>query len=313
MSKKQPTDLDASVRQRLLNLSRERKEDFNLILTRYAIERFLYRLSKSKHADRFILKGAMLMAIWIGEVHRPTRDLDLLGFGEAEAETLGAAISEICRAEVEKDGLEFDADGVDIEEIRENQEYPGQRVKVNVTLGNAKIRIQIDVGFGDAVTPKANVISYPVLLQYPAPRIRAYPKETQIAEKLQSMVFLGMANSRMKDFYDVFILAKTFSFDGDTLVQAIKATFERRGTPIPEKIPLALSHEFADATDKNNQWKAFINRNDLEDFGVAFPQLVKAIGEFLLKPLQAAGFGYPFKYEWTDTKWKKMNPPAHTG
>lgn len=304
MSKKKPERLEASVRQRLLNLSRTRNEDFNLILTRYAIERFLYRLSKSKHADRFILKGAMLMAIWIGEVHRPTRDLDLLGFGEAEEEALGAVIREICLTEVDKDGLEFDSGSVEIEEIRENQEYPGQRVKVNVALGNARIRIQIDVGFGDAVTPRASVISYPVLLQYPAPRIRAYPKETQIAEKLQSMVFLGMANSRMKDFYDVFILAKTFSFDGSTLVQAIKATFERRGTPIPEDIPLALSDEFANSTDKNNQWKAFINRNGLEDFGVAFPQLIISLGEFLLKPLQAAGFGHPFKYEWTDNNWE---------
>ena len=229
MSKKKSKNIDASVRQRLLNLSRERNEDFNLILTRYAVERFLYRLSKSKHADRFILKGAMLTAIWIGEMHRPTRDLDLLGFGDPETEALRGVIKDICLVKVEKDGLEYEADSIEIEEIRENREYPGQRVKVNARLGNARIRIQIDVGFGDAVTPKAKIISFPVLLDYPAPRIRAYNKETQIAEKIQSMVFLGMANSRIKDFYDVFILSKTFSFDGNTLVKAIKATFERRG------------------------------------------------------------------------------------
>ncbi|MFH1701306.1 MAG: nucleotidyl transferase AbiEii/AbiGii toxin family protein, partial [Candidatus Zixiibacteriota bacterium] len=187
MSKKNSHNLEVSVRQRLLNLSRERNEDFNLILTRYAVERFLYRLSKSKHVDRFILKGAMLTTIWIGEVHRPTRDLDLLGFGDPEAEVLKTIMAEICLGDVERDGLEYEADSVEIGEIRENQAYPGQRVKIKAKLGNARIRIQIDVGFGDAVTPKAKIITYPVLLDYPAPRIRAYPKETQIAEKLQSM------------------------------------------------------------------------------------------------------------------------------
>jgi len=273
MSSEPSKNLEASVHQRLLNMSRERKEDFNLILTRYAVERFLYRLSCSKHTDSFVLKGAMLMAIWIGQLHRPTRDLDLLGFGDSEAETLKTVFGEICLVEVEKDGLEYEANSVEIEEIRENQEYPGQRVKVSAKLGNARIRIQIDVGFGDAVTPKAKSINYPVLLDYPAPRIRAYNKETQIAEKLQSMVFLGMANSRMKDFYDIFALSKTFSFDGNKLVKAIKATFERRGTQIPEDIPLALSDEFANSVDKNNQWKAFINRNSLEDFGIDFPHM----------------------------------------
>ena len=142
----------------------------------------------------------MLTAIWIGEMHRPTRDLDLLGFGDPETEALRGVIKDICLVKVEKDGLEYEADSIEIEEIRENREYPGQRVKVNARLGNARIRIQIDVGFGDAVTPKAKIISFPVLLDYPAPRIRAYNKETQIAEKIQSMVFLGMANSRIKDF-----------------------------------------------------------------------------------------------------------------
>jgi len=247
----------------------------------------------------------MLTAIWIGEAHRPTRDLDLLGFGDSEAEALRTVIREICLEEVEKDGLEYEADSVEIEEIRENQEYPGQRVKINVKLGNAKIRIQIDVGFGDAVTPKARTISYPVLLDYPAPRIRAYNKESQIAEKLQAMVFLGMANSRMKDFYDVFILSKTFSFDGNTLVKAIKATFERRGTQIPEDIPLALSDEFANNTDKVSQWKALINRNSLDSFGYDFPQLINALRAFLLKPLQAATAEESFKSRWIDNEYWK--------
>ena len=245
------------------------------------------------------------MAIWIGQSHRPTRDLDMLGFGESETGTLRKVFEEICRVAVEKDGLEFDADSVEITEIRENQEYPGQRVKVNAKLGKARIRIQIDVGFGDVVTPKAKSMKYPVLLDYPIPRIRAYPKETLIVEKLQSMVFLGMANSRMKDFYDIYILSKTFSFNGNTLVKAIKATFKRRNTQIPKDMPLALSDEFANSTDNISQWKAFINRNSLEDFGVDFPQLIKALGEFLLEPLQAAAAESSFKYKWTENKhWK---------
>lgn len=304
MSKKKSENIDASVRQHLLNLSRERNEDFNLILTRYAVERFLYRLSKSKHADKFVLKGAMLTTIWIGEAHRPTRYLDLLGFGDPEAEALIKVIREICLEEVEKDGLEYEADSIAVEDIRGNQEYPGQRVKANVKLGNAKIRIQIDVGFGDAVTPKAKLINYPVLLDYPAPRIRAYNKETQIAEKLQSMVFLGMANSQMKDFYDIYILSRTFSFEGYALVKAIKATFRRRGTQIPKDIPLALSDEFANRTDKNNQWEAFINRSNLGDLDKDFLQIIEVLRSFLLEPLKAAAAGESFKYKWIDGHWK---------
>jgi predicted nucleotidyltransferase component of viral defense system len=304
LSKRHSENLEASVRRRLLNISKDRNEDFNLILTRYAVERFLYRLSKSKHADRFILKGAMLMAIWMGQSHRPTRDLDLLGFGDSEEESLRIAFREICLAEVEKDGLEYDADSVEIEEIRENQEYPGQRVKVNAKLGNAKIRIQIDVGFGDVVIPKAKSVEYPVLLDFPAPRIQAYPQETLISEKLQSMVVLGMANSRMKDYYDVFILSKTFSFEGNTLVKAIKATFERRGTPIPEDIPLALSDEFAMNRDKLSQWKGFINRSGLGSLDVDLAQIIGELRGFLLGPVQAAASERPFKHKWTESSWE---------
>jgi predicted nucleotidyltransferase component of viral defense system len=302
MSKKNSKNLDVSVQQRLLNLSRERNEDFNLILTRYAVERFLYRLSCSEHAKKFVLKGAMLMAIWIGQSHRPTRDLDLLGFGESAAEILRKIFEEICRIEVERDGLNFDGDSIEIMEIRENQEYPGQRVKLNAKLGNARIRVQIDVGFGDVVTPKAKPLKYPVLLDHPVPRIRAYPKETLIAEKLQSMVFLGMANSRMKDYYDIYILLKSFSFNGNTLVRAIKATFKRRNTQIPQDVPLALSDEFANNRDKVTQWKAFINRNNLANFGVDFLQLVEELRQFLLEPLQAAALDNPFKYKWVENK-----------
>ncbi len=305
MSKRNPEHIDVSVHQRLLNLSRERKEDFNLILTRYAIERFLYRLSCSEYAERFVLKGAMLMAIWMGHSHRPTRDLDLLGFGESSEEALRRIFEEICRVEVERDGLAFDLSSIAIEEIRGDQEYSGQRVKLNARLGSARMRIQIDVGFGDVVVPKAKPAIYPVLLDFPAPRIRAYPKETLIAEKLQAMVVLGMANSRMKDYYDIYVLSKTFSFDGHDLVKAITATFKRRDTPIPGDAPFALSDELAMNRDKVSQWRGFMNRSGLGDLDVDLAQIVAVLRDFLLGPLQAAASGRPFKHKWTASFWEQ--------
>ncbi len=304
MSKRNPEHIDVAVRQRLLNLSRERKEDFNLILTRYAVERFLYRLSCSEYAEKFVLKGAMLMAIWMGHSHRPTRDLDLLGFGESSEEALRRIFEEICRVEVERDGLAFDLSSIAIEEIRGDQEYSGRRVKLIANLGSARIRVQIDVGFGDVVTPKAKPVEYPVLLDFRAPRVRAYPKETLIAEKLQAMVALGMANSRMKDYYDIYVLSQTFSFDGLDLVSAITATFKRRDTPIPIDIPFGLSDEFATNRDKVSQWKGFTNRSGLGGLDVDFAQIVGALRNFLLGPLRAAASGRPFKQKWADSFWE---------
>lgn len=304
MSKRNPERIDVSVHQRLLNLSRERKEDFNLILTKYAVERFLYRLSCSEHAAKFVLKGAMLLTIWMGESHRPTRDLDLLGFGESSEEALRRIFEEICQVEVERDGLAFDPSSIGIEEIRGDQEYSGRRVKLIAKLGSARLRVQVDVGFGDVVTPKAEPVEYPVLLDFPAPQIRAYPRETMIAEKLQSMVVLGMANSRMKDYYDIYVLSKTFSFDGHSLVRAINATFKRRNTPIPQDIHLALSDEFAMNKDKLSQWKGFVNRSGLGGLDADLSQIIKELRGFLLGPLQAAAFEHPFKHKWTDSLWE---------
>jgi len=223
----------ASVRQRLLNRSRQTGEDFQLLFTRYAIERLLFRLAASEHRDAFVLKGAMLFALWTGEMHRPTRDLDLLGFGDSGEGRLRAVFETLCGVAVMDDGLTFAADSVAVEPIREDQEYGGQRVTVAVTLGQPRIVLQVDVGFGDAVTPAAEEVEYPTLLGMEPPRLRAYPKETVVAEKLEAMVKLGLANTRMKDFYDVLVMARTFPFDGDTLRRAITATFARRGTAVP--------------------------------------------------------------------------------
>ena len=308
MSKELSKNLEASVHQRLLNLSRERKEDFNLILTRYTVERLLYRLIRSTYAEKFILKGAMLMAVWMGQSHRPTRDLDLLGSGDASSEYLKQVFQQVCQAQVENDGLIFEHESIDIIEIREGQEYPGQRVKLTANLGNARVRVQVDVSYGDAVTPEAVEIEYPSLLDFPSPQIRAYPRETVVAEKLETMIRFGMVNSRMKDFYDLHILSKTFYFEGSTLVQAIRATFNRRGTPIPTEIPIALSDESASNMDKITKWNAFLNRNNLENSTINFSQLVDEIRTFLARPLLVAAHEEIFQQNWTaGGPWSKTH------
>jgi len=242
VTKGHPVNLVASVRQRLLNLSRARKEDFTLTLTQYAIERLLYRLSRSEYAERFMLKGAMLFAVWAGRPFRPTRDLDLLGYGESSGDELTRLFAAICRTSVEPDGLEFDPQTIKATEIREDQECQGQRVHLDAALGRANISVQVDVGFGDGVIPSVEEIEYPTLIGFPAPLLRAYPKETVVAEKFQAIVAFGVLNSRMKDFYDVWILAQEFPFDGPRLCRAMQATFERRqgsGTswPLPHRMP----------------------------------------------------------------------------
>jgi len=300
MRKRQPVNLVASVRQRLLNRAREKGEDFNLVLTRYALERLLYRLTRSQYTGRFVLKGAMLFAVWGGQVHRPTRDLDLLGYGEASERVLATIFKHICLTNVEPDGLVFDADSVRVTEIRGDQEYEGQRVQLVANLGNAQIYLQVDIGFGDVVTPDVEEIEYPTLLDFPAPRIRAYPRETVVAEKLQAMVALGMPNTRMKDFYDVWVIASQFSFRGSSLVEAIRATFARRRTKIPNETPIALSEAFAKDPDKITQWKAFLRRSRLADTAIELTKVIDKLQSFLAPPLLAAARGETLTQSWTD-------------
>lgn len=298
MTRKQPVNLPASVRQRLLNLSRAQGEDFNFILIRYALERFLFRLASSEHAEQFILKGAMLFAVWAKRPHRPTKDLDLLGLGDASPQRLLELFEDLCRVDAEPDGLEFDVRSVRVVEIREDEEYRGRRVLLKANLGNARLALQIDVGFGDVVTPAPLEIEYPTLLELPAPRIRAYPRETVVAEKLQAMVALGMPNTRMKDFYDLQVIGRHFSFDGSTLVRAIRATFGRRKTKIPRTTPTALGDEFATDRDKVTQWKAFLQRNRLEDTAAELAPVVDQLRTFLIPPLFAAASGEAFSRWW---------------
>jgi len=254
-----------SVRQRLLNRSRDTGDDYNLLLTRYAVERLLYRLSQSEHADAFVLKGAMLFTVWTGALHRPTRDLDLLGFGEPSEKRLVGVFRNVCDQAVDDDGMGFDTNSVTAAPIRGDQEYAGIRLRVAAKLGNARIKLQVDVGFGDVVTPEARTETFPSLLDQPAPQLRVYSPESVIAEKLEAMVSLGMANSRMKDFYDTWVLLQQFELDDAVLAAAIRATFERRRTAIPSGVPLGLSDEFAGDPDKQRQWIGFLQRSGLPD------------------------------------------------
>jgi len=251
-----PRNVGASVRQRLLNLAHARGQPMELLLTRYALERLLHRLSISPHRERFVLKGAMLLATWFDEPHRATRDVDLLGFGDAAADALLGTFREIMAIEFD-DGVIFDLKGLRIEAIREEVEYGGSRLRTTAALAGARIPITVDIGFGDAVEPGVADIDLPVLLDLPSPHLRAYPPETVIAEKFHAMVVLGMANSRMKDYYDVWMLTGAFEVDPERLRRAIAATFARRTTAIPAEVPDGLSEAFATDPGKQREWDAF--------------------------------------------------------
>jgi predicted nucleotidyltransferase component of viral defense system len=249
-------NIGASVRQRLLNLARAREQPLELLLTRFALERLLHRLSLSPHRERFVLKGAMLLTTWFDEPHRATRDVDLLGFGDAAHDALIATFREIMAIELD-DGVSFDLKRLRIEAIREEVEYGGSRLRTTAALAGARIPITVDVGFGDAVEPGVEDIDLPVLLDMPSPYLRAYPPETVIAEKFHAMVILGRANSRMKDYYDVWMLTNAFEINTERLQRAITATFARRNTEIPKVVPDGLSDAFAADIAKQQQWDAF--------------------------------------------------------
>jgi predicted nucleotidyltransferase component of viral defense system len=292
-------NIDQSIRQRLLNMSRERNEDFQLILIRFALERFLYRLSKSRYAEQFILKGAFLFSLWTNYRYRPTKDLDLLGVGDRSPVNLEKIFREICGIKVDPDGIAFDENSVTVSEIREEQEYGGNRIRLTGFLGKAKVSLQIDVAYGDAVTPEIEENDFPSMLEMSSPRILTYPKETVVAEKLQSMIHLGMQNSRMKDFFDLFWMSRLFSFEGPVLKKAIQSTFQRRKTPIASVPPLVFSDEFSLDSVKHSQWKAFLNKNDISDMSEDFSDIIGKLRYFLAPPLKSASSGRRFSFSWT--------------
>ena len=224
-------NIAASVHQRLLNKAKESSRPFNELLQYFAIERFIYRLSKSHHADKFILKGALMLAAWYGLASRPTMDIDLLGKIDNSLEVITTAIKDACLVDVEADGISFNDETVEAVRITEDAEYEGVRARVHGSLGTARISIQIDIGFGDVVVPNPSTVSYPVILDLPAPELKGYTMESTIAEKFQAMVKLGVLSSRMKDFCDIWVLSRTFDFKGEILAEAIVKTFENRNHP----------------------------------------------------------------------------------
>jgi predicted nucleotidyltransferase component of viral defense system len=294
-----PHNIAASVRQRLLNLSKASGVDYNQLLIRYAIERLLYRLSRSRHRENFVLKGAMLFVIWEGSPHRPTQDVDLLGFGDRSPDRIAGVFRELCETAVEDDGIIFAAKTVKAAEIRTTDEYGGVRVRFTASLGGAVIRVQADVGFGDAITPASPESNYPTLLpNQPAPHLRVYPRETVVAEKLEAIAKLGMLNTRFKDYYDLRYLAERFEFDGPLLVEAIAATFERRGTPLPTAMPAGLSAAFATDPAKQTQWAAFHGRQPTDQKLPDLSDVVAEINRFIELPLHATTGRQPFARKW---------------
>ena len=254
----------ASIRARLKQHPETSKQDFNLTLTQYGLERLLYRLSVSEHAPNFLLKGALLFQLWYGQPHRPTRDADLLGFGPDDVPTLVGVFRSICSIAVD-DGIMFDPGSVIGTEIRKDAGYGGVRIDVRATLDGARLALQVDIGFGDADTPDAQHVTYPTLLtDVPAPTLRTYPKATVVAEKLHAVVVLGMTNTRMKDFFDLWVLLHDTTLDDAELQRAIEATFTRRQTAMPGTQPIGLSDAFAEDATKQVQWRAFLKKNRLQ-------------------------------------------------
>jgi len=294
--RRNPTNVAASVRDRLRALARIRGVEFQLVLSEFAIERLLFRLGTSTHSDRFVLKGATLFRLWTPNDRRATWDLDLLGRGPGQVSDMVSAIRDLCGIEA-PDGIVFDPDTVRGEGIRDPNQYGGVRVRLEADLAGARIPVQVDVGFGDAVVPPPTTEEYPVLLDHLPPRILTYPREAVVAEKLEAMVSLGVTNTRLKDLYDLHQLAMAFHFEGASLVRAVQATFQRRQTPLPEGEPLLLTADFLRSPDREIQWRGFLNRSRLDgprDAG----SLVDDLRAFLLPVIEAAGQSGSLEASW---------------
>ena len=291
-------NLPASVRQRLANKAQETGRPFQEVLQYFAMERFLYRLSRSPHADKFVLKGALMFTAWGGLSSRPTKDIDLLARMDNTVEAVETVMREVCGQEVEADGLVFDTESVAGEAIKEDADYPGVRVTFLVTLLNGRLSMQIDMGFGDVVTPSAAMTGYPALLDFPAPLMLGYPRETVVAEKFEAMTKLGLLNSRMKDFYELWVLCQQFDFDGVTLATAIRRTFTHRKTAVVAH-PTALTPTFGGDATKQTQWQGFLRKTRLNDLPTSLQSVIDELVLFLVPVAEAVKTGSTFNQVWT--------------
>lgn len=287
----------ASVRARLMNLSRESDRPFQEVLQYYGLERFLYRFAQTPHCDAFVLKGALMLRVWGAPESRPTRDIDFLAYGDNTVEILEQIIREACETDVDDDGLSFDLGSIEGMRIKEDAEYEGVRVKFNGFLERARIPMQIDIGFGDVVYPDASEAPYPTLLDHPAPNLRLYPRETVVAEKFQAMVVLGRLNSRMKDFFDLWMIASQFDFQGSELATAVRKTFENRHTDI-DADPVALTSSFTADEKTEMQWKAFVKRMRIEHVPGSLDEIREPLRQFLIPIAEALAAGETFEAKW---------------
>lgn len=292
-----PQNIAASVHQRLLHRAKESKRPFNELLQYFAIERFLYRLSQTQNADNFILKGALMLAVWKAPIQRPTRDIDLLGRIENSVESITLAMKNACNQRVEPDGMIFLADSVECFPITEDADYMGTRVRIKCNLGNAGISVQIDIGFGDVVSPSESDIHYPTILDFPGPVIKGYSRESAIAEKFQAMIKLGILNSRMKDFYDIWLLSRQFDFKGPALTDAILKTFDVRKTEISLQ-PVPFQEQFTKDPLKEIQWNAFLRKTRIENTPQSFKDIIKTIETFLGPLIIALSGRKSFNMQW---------------
>jgi hypothetical protein len=308
--RRQPlSNLPASVHQRLLNRARETALSFNELLQRFAMERFLYRLSQSSSSDRFVLKGALMLSVWRVEPPRSTLDIDLLGRAGNQIEEMVATMRAVCQQGVEPDGVTFDPDTMVGESIAEEASCSGVRLRFRGALGNASVPMQIDIGFGDVVVPAAEMIDYPTLLDFPAPRLSGYSRESTIAEKLHVMASLGLLTSRMKDFLDVWLLSRQFDFDGATLAQAMETTFAHRETPVDPE-PEVLTQSFATDEVKVAQWQALVQRTRLSGAPVGLAEVVAHLASFVGPVVSALGKGRRFRGTWhAPGPWSAPFPP----
>lgn len=304
-------DVAASVRSRLLNQARSQGEEFERTLVRFAAERWLFRLGASSARYRCLLKGAALLTVWLPDPHRATRDIDLLAFGRVDDAAIRSLIAEVCAVSCPEDGVVYDLAELSTEPIRAEEEYVGVRARFWAHLGKARIRMQIDFGVGDALASDPEEIVYPALLKaLPPARVRAYPRTASVAEKFEAMVKLDRANSRMKDFHDIFALSGAFHFDGRGLREAVAACFERRGTPWTPERPLALTSAFYQDEDVRRRWQFYLSGGGIL---IPPPGAFEEIGEriilFLGPVRDSIVAGSAFERTWSpETGW---NLPAH--
>ncbi len=288
----------ASVREKLRQIREKSGEDFQILLGRYVNERLLYRLSKSEYKEKFILKGALMFTIWHGSAHRITRDVDLLGLGDASITALEKVFRELCGVVIEDDGVVFDASSVRGEEIRAQEAYVGVRIIMRATIDRAVVPLQIDVGFGDDFSVEPVDVELPSLLGLPSPVVRAYRRETAIAEKFEALVGFGLLNSRMKDYYDFWFLAQHFAFSGKELSDSIRATFNRRKTSLPFDPPPGLTENFSNDQNKQTAWRAFWKKSVKTEPIPELSNVVKLAASFLWPAALAAATGKRFNLHW---------------